>query len=144
MTQLDSHFTFTTLYWCSMTRHVTVITWPSSGGTTRTQNWWLLCAEIDNNFLSYICIQYVLLDYIGLDVWIRKCIRVLYIPIVDVGWSLWCTVNKTLNYVLLGTYKLFIYAYAFGAKPSSALVIWGRRTWKFVGTGKKEGKIKYE
>jgi ribonuclease HI len=38
---------FHTLYWCSMSRLVSGITCPSSGGTTRTQNWWLLCAVVD-------------------------------------------------------------------------------------------------
>jgi hypothetical protein len=36
-----------TLNWCSMNRHVSGITWPSSGGTTRTQNRWLLCTVVD-------------------------------------------------------------------------------------------------
>jgi hypothetical protein len=35
------------LDWCSMSRRVLGITCPPSGGTTRTQNWWLLCAVVD-------------------------------------------------------------------------------------------------
>jgi hypothetical protein len=36
-----------TFYWCSMSRHVSGITCPSSGGTTRTLNGWLLFAVVD-------------------------------------------------------------------------------------------------
>jgi hypothetical protein len=36
-----------TLYWCSMSRHVSGITCPSSGDNTRTKNWWVLCAFVD-------------------------------------------------------------------------------------------------
>jgi hypothetical protein len=36
-----------TLYWCPVSRHVSGITCPSSGGITRTQIWWLLCADVD-------------------------------------------------------------------------------------------------
>jgi hypothetical protein len=34
------------LYWSSMSRHVSGITCPSSGGNARTQNWWM-CAVVD-------------------------------------------------------------------------------------------------
>jgi hypothetical protein len=36
-----------TLHWRSMSRHVLGISCLSSGGTTGTQNWWLLCAVVD-------------------------------------------------------------------------------------------------
>jgi hypothetical protein len=43
--QLDTvHFS---LYWGSQSRHVSGITCPSSGGTTQTQGWWLLCSVVD-------------------------------------------------------------------------------------------------
>jgi hypothetical protein len=35
------------LYWGSHSRHISGITCPSSGGTTQTQGWWLLCAVVD-------------------------------------------------------------------------------------------------
>jgi hypothetical protein len=35
------------LFWGSVSRHVFGITCPSSGGTIRTQNWWLFCAVVD-------------------------------------------------------------------------------------------------
>jgi hypothetical protein len=34
-------------YWCSKSRHVSGITFQSSGDTTRMQLWWLLCAVVD-------------------------------------------------------------------------------------------------
>jgi hypothetical protein len=36
-----------TLHWFLVSRHVSGITCPSSGGTTRTHNWWILCAVVD-------------------------------------------------------------------------------------------------
>jgi hypothetical protein len=36
-----------TLYWGSMSRHVSGITCPSSVSIARTQIWWLLCAVVD-------------------------------------------------------------------------------------------------
>jgi hypothetical protein len=77
-----------TRYWCSVSRHVSGITCPSLGGTTRTQNWWLLCAEMDSRFMSYYMytICFVRLHWVGCE-WIRKCSRFLYVPVVDVSWS---------------------------------------------------------
>jgi hypothetical protein len=78
-------------------RHVSGITCPSLGDTTRMQLWWLLCSEIYNKLLSrwiYIASYYMYtiysvrlkLHWVGYE-WIRECSNFLYVPVVDVCWS---------------------------------------------------------
>jgi hypothetical protein len=88
--QLDTHFTFP-LYSGSQFRHVSGITCPSSGCTTQTQNWWLLCAAIDNMPMSWrymlcrsVYNQYVRSQYIGL-LWVNQKMQYVRLRFVRTG-----------------------------------------------------------
>jgi hypothetical protein len=51
------------------------------------QNWWLLCGEIDNKFMSYYMYTICFVRLYGLDVSeSENAVGFLYIPVVDVGW----------------------------------------------------------
>jgi hypothetical protein len=43
-----------TLYWCSMSRRVSGITCPSSGGTTQTKNCGILCAHNSHQLFIHV------------------------------------------------------------------------------------------